>query len=358
MSLLETIKDKPQPDFQKMRKVLLRQGIPDRIPFVELYLDVPVMEALLGEKFPDPDDRKHYQEYAQKLVKVWYHLGYDYVSVAVKLPLPTRQNVIEDTAMAGRERKWVDESRGKIENRQDFDRYPWPSPADIDYLLIERVTEVLPEGMKIIGTTGGILEWVMWVMGFAPFALALIEDPDLIQEMFNRVGELTVSVHQNLAGRDAVGALWLGDDMGYKQATMISPQHLRKYVFPWQKKLAEIAHIHNKPFLLHSCGNLEEIMEDLIDYVRIDARHSFEDAITPVTEAKARYGHRIAILGGVDIDVLVRSSEDRLRPYVRHILEECAPGGGYALGSGNSVANYIPVKNYLIMLDEGRKFSL
>lgn len=33
------------------------------------------------------------------------------------------------------------------------------------------------------------------------------------------------------------------------------------------------------------------------------------------------------------------------------------PGGRYALGSGNSVANYVPVQNYLAMLDEGYHWS-
>ena len=37
----------------------------------------------------------------------------------------------------------------------------------------------------------------------------------------------------------------------------------------------------------------------------------------------------------------------------RRILEACMPGGGYALGSGNSVANYVKVENFLAMLDEG-----
>lgn len=107
-------------------------------------------------------------------------------------------------------------------------------------------------------------------------------------------------------------------------------------------------------FLLHSCGNLREIMDDLIDEVGIDAKHSFEDGIQPVTEAKRLYGDRVALLGGIDVDYLCRSSEEEVRAYTRRVIEVCAPGGGWALGTGNSVANYIPVKNYLAMLDEGR----
>ena len=96
-------------------------------------------------------------------------------------------------------------------------------------------------------------------------------------------------------------------------------------------------------------------MDDLIDWVGIDAKHSFEDVIMPAAEAKRRYGDRIAILGGVDVDYLSRHSVDEVRAYTRKVIEECAPGGGWALGTGNSVPNYVPVENYLAMLDEGRK---
>ena len=72
-----------------------------------------------------------------------------------------------------------------------------------------------------------------------------------------------------------------------KNATMIfRPIYWRKYVFPWQKRVVEAVHKAGKPFVLHSCGQLEAVMEDLINDVKIDAKHSFEDVILPVTEAK------------------------------------------------------------------------
>ncbi len=48
--------------------------------------------------------------------------------------------------------------------------------------------------------------------------------------------------------------------------------------------------------------------------------------------------------------------EQEIRSRVRQTLDECMTGGGYCLGSGNSIANYIPVDNYLVMLDEGRRY--
>ncbi len=97
-------------------------------------------------------------------------------------------------------------------------------------------------------------------------------------------------------------------------------------------------------------------MDDLVGAVRIDGRHSYEDAILPVVEAKRRYGDRISIIGGIDMDFLCRAGESEVRRRVRDTLEACARGGGYCLGTGNTVANYLPVENYLAMLDEGRRY--
>jgi uroporphyrinogen decarboxylase len=98
-------------------------------------------------------------------------------------------------------------------------------------------------------------------------------------------------------------------------------------------------------------------MDDLIDDVGMDAKHSFEDTILSVTDAKIKYGDRIALLGGIDVDFLCRADEEQVRQRVRETLDACFPGGGYCLGSGNSVANYIPLDNYLAMLDEGRRYT-
>ena len=95
----------------------------------------------------------------------------------------------------------------------------------------------------------------------------------------------------------------------------------------------------------------------MIEDVKIDAIHSFEDTIENVTDTKREYGNRLAILGGIDVDFLCRNDSAAIRERVRAILDVCQPGGGYALGTGNTVANYIPLDNYLAMLDEGRMWK-
>jgi uroporphyrinogen decarboxylase len=111
-------------------------------------------------------------------------------------------------------------------------------------------------------------------------------------------------------------------------------------------------HANGRRYYLHSCGEVSAIMEDLIRDVRIDGKHSFQDTILPIAKAKALYGDRIALLGGVDIHKLSTLEPAALRAYVRGVIDACSPGGRFAVGSGNSIPSYIPVESYLTMLDE------
>ncbi len=347
---------RPGPDFSRFLKVLRRQGEPDRLPFSELYHDYEIMAAIQGPPRCPPEDL---EGWAAWRVRFWRDHGYDYVTQGTGPGFPRTGLVAPDTAPLSRgERGWVNEERGPIASWEDFERYLWPRVSDEDFRPLEAMAKHLPEGMKIVPMIpGGPLENITFLMGYQTFVYALADDPALVAAIAQRVGDTLIEIVRRTVTMEAVGAQWLNDDLGFRSGPLASPGVLRKYVFPYQERICEIAHAAGKPVLLHSCGNLRVIMDELIDQVGIDARHSFEHVIEPVWEAKRAWGNRIALLGGVDMHVLASGTEEEVRAYTRRCIEECAPGGGWALGSGNSVANYIPVPNFLAMLDEGWKLG-
>ncbi len=351
------------PDFGRLLRVLRREGEPDRVPLVELFHDVEIMEAILGEPLPPAgphSDRHEVDAFAQATVRFWHGLGYDYVCWG---PSARRQFGAAAATAAATEgtiaasRSWQVEEGAVVRDRSDLASFRWPRPEDWDLRMLDALAKHLPDGMKIIPRSSGVFENVTSLVGTARFCTAVIDDPEFVEDVCAGIGASLLGLHRQYLAHPAVGAAWLGDDMGYRSGTMISPNHLRRHIFPWQRKLAEAAHAAGKPFLLHSCGDLAGIMDDLIDDVGIDAKHSFEDAILPVTRAKKRYGARIAILGGIDVDLLARGTPEQIRARTREVLDICAPGGGYGLGSGNSVANYIPVPNYLAMIEAAGEWN-
>ena len=90
-------------------------------------------------------------------------------------------------------------------------------------------------------------------------------------------------------------------------------------------------------------------MEDIICDMKFDGKHSYEDNIISAEEAYRRWGGRIAILGGIDVDFLIRSECGVITERCRKMLELAQEKGGYALGSGNSIPEYIPNEKYFAM---------
>ena len=354
----------PQPDIEQLVAVITGKRQPDRVHFAELFLDNETMQVIsekhLGRPWVTPDyaDRASFLPYFDNVIECWYRLGYDYVWAGGwnELLFRGKYRMGNDTAeRAKSNRIWMEESEGIIASWEDFDTYPWPDVKNVSLAGYEYASQRLPEGMGMFVCFGqGTLENVMNVLvGLEPLSYMLYEQPDLVEAIFNKVGETLYAMSERVIGLPKLAGFFQGDDMGYQSATLISPDHIRKYVLPWHKKIAALAHDNNLIYMLHSCGNLDEIMEDLINDVQIDAKHSFQDKILPVGDFKRTYGDRIGVLGGVDIDKLCRKPEQEIRILVRSILDQCMPGGRYALGTGNSVANYIPLENYLAILDEG-----
>lgn len=354
--------DPPSPDFAAFAAVLRGERAPARVHLVELSMDGAIMRALNERFFHDEwvewaggfEVTPPEAVYAQT-VRLYWRLGYDCAPVWATWPGHPRPDyrVTEDG-----QRSWTEEGAGLIGSWEDFERFPWDT-LHADTRQVDYAARHLPDGMKLTVNTTLFEHVFEYLLGLEGLAYLLYDAPDLVDAVFQRWGEKVYAFYEATIGHEAVGAIFHADDMGFKTGTLIAPRDLRRLVLPWHKRFAALAHEHGKLFCLHSDGNLYRsgLIDDLIDDVGIDGFHAFEENIMPVTRFKATYGARVATLGGVDIDRLVRLDEAALRQYIRDIIGQCMIDGRYAFGTGNTVANYVPLDHYLIMLEEARRAS-
>ncbi|MCX7804627.1 MAG: hypothetical protein N3A38_05490 [Planctomycetota bacterium] len=351
-----------KPDWEAFIANIRRQGTPKRVHFIELFLDVEVQDAICERYGVDAGlDRNDPFFNLRRKVAIQRFLGYDYIRICpAGMDMPTKVCVAPDTAELSRAsgRKFMEEHKGPITCWAEFHAYPWPDPAKADMSELEWCEKNLPDDMcVIVSGVAHYAEYLSWLMGYETLCYALTDQRDLVRAIADRLTEIYRVLIPRMLQFKRVKALWGSDDMGYRGGTLMHPKDMREFVLPGHRMAGRMAHEAGMPYLLHSCGNLKAIMEDLIEDVGIDAKHSFEDTIESVIEAKGTYGRRISLLGGIDVDFMCRSDAQAVRERVRKTLDACMPGGGYCLGSGNSVANYIPLDNYLAMLDEGRRFG-
>jgi len=342
-----------KPDYRHIAAAATNKR-PSRPPIYEHFISPKIMEQILDERFAEliEGNQADLEQFFKQYCRFFKEMGYDTISFEVCIT-----SILPDGGAI------VGGKQGPIQSRADFEAYPWDDLSRCYWETADRQFEMLrkclPDGMKAIGGVGnGVFETSEDLVGLEYLAYMRVDDPQLFADLYRRIGELMVDIWSRFlriyAGDFAVCRF--GDDLGFKTATLLSPDDIRKNIIPQYKRVIELVHSFDKPFLLHCCGNVFTVMDDLIETAEIDAKHSNEDVIAPFSTWVDKYGNRIGNFGGIDVDVLCRNDADEIKSYTREVIDYCDGHGGVAFGSGNSIPDYVPVERYLAMVNAVREY--
>lgn len=337
------------PSINAFLKTLRREKV-NYIPLAELGVHPKIKELFLAKKIEGLKDE----------VDFWYKAGYDYIKLQpkadfnpMKIGLDNNVSYNDDGTIF---RKWASESNGVISNFDDFEKYTFPTTSDFEYTNFEKVKSLLPDGMGVIGQYGDIFTMTWEMMGFESFSIALFENEDLIKNLNDKLGELVLSMFEYFAQSDVVDAIWYSDDIAYTNSLMVSPQVLDKYFFSWLKRIGDLAKRYNKPLIYHTDGILYDVLDKIIE-CGVDAIHPIEPKAMNIADVKQRYGNKLCLIGNIDVDLLSRGSTDEIRNNVYKNVEEAGYDGGYCVGSGNSIPEYVKLENYMAMIETVKEIN-
>lgn len=360
-----------KPDFERFRRALTSNE-PGPVTVGDIFADFETVGNFLREPIfdylrvaEDPNIKINLSDilggykFVGQAIRFCCLAGWDYVFGHSIIPFKGMRVMMAgntSSEVKDGKRGWLNDNRGPIMSWDDFERYPWPRDIAAINAMSRTLAKRVPDGMKVMVIPGGVFEWTTWLMGLVPFSYALADQPDLVDAVIDKVTGLIKRVVKDIMREPNVGGVFMGDDLGFFSGTFVSPKILRQKFLPRTREIVDLTHRAGGIFVLHTCGNMYAVMDDIVA-MGVDAKHSFEDKIMPVEEVHARWGDRIGIIGGVDMDTLAKGTEAEVRKRTREILDKCATRGRYVLGTGNSVANYLPLRNYLALLDEGRKWN-
>jgi uroporphyrinogen decarboxylase len=348
-----------EPDYRNIVDAA-RNKRPARLPLYEHKINVLFMEKALGKPFainvdlidkPQKGNDSDLCEFFRQYCEFFRQMTYDTVSFEFNITriLPDAGALLKGGA-------------GPIQNRSDFDNYPWDELPERYWQVADKLFDILaqslPEGMKAVGGIGnGVFELTQDLVGFEYLRYMLADDPKLFADLHRKIGDLMFSLWSRFLQKYSRYFVLcrFGDDLGFKTGTLIPPQTIISYIIPQYRRVIQLVHKAGLPFLLHSCGCIFDVMKPIIE-AGIDAKHSNEDAVAPYETWIKNYGGKIGLFGGIDVDRLCQSKPDEIYQYVMDAGTRFRKQAkGYALGSGNSIPAYIPVEGYTAMIRAAQK---
>ncbi len=98
-------------------------------------------------------------------------------------------------------------------------------------------------------------------------------------------------------------------------------------------------------------------MFDKIIECGVDAIHPIEPKAMNIADVKQRYGNKLCLIGNIDVDLLSRGTVNDIRKNVIKNIEEVGKDGGYCVGSGNSIPEYVKLENYIAMIEAVKEIN-
>ncbi|MCX5818625.1 MAG: cobalamin-dependent protein [Deltaproteobacteria bacterium] len=343
-----------KPNFERYMTALHCEE-PDRVPQGDWHVDQRPKEAFLGRPVKTLQDH----------VDFWHNAGFDYVASSSGILEPVRAP--EGMTVKGEgvhteygdkvSREWAHTHEGVLTNWEKFEKHNWPKVDDFDLSKWDAFEKILPKGMKAILLLGKIYTTTWMYMGAETFFNALESDEELVAQIFDKIGEIQYQTFLRVIDHPCIGAVINPDDIAFNTGLLVNPKYLRKYVFPWYKKMGKICREKGIGFIFHSDGDCTEAMDDLIDC----GFHGF-NPIQPnamnIVEVKKKWGKKLCLIGNLNLDsTLTLGTPEDVRAEVYERIRTIAPGGGYMVASSNSITDYVPVANMRALLDATYEFG-
>ncbi|MCC8181176.1 MAG: uroporphyrinogen decarboxylase, partial [Planctomycetes bacterium] len=230
---------------------------------------------------------------------------------------------------------------------------------DINVELAESVCRKLEadsERFTMFSITMGFFERAWSLMGMEDALVGMAMDDDDIRAVFDGILEHHLKL-LDIALPHTFDALYFGDDWGQQQGLIMGPVLWRKYIKPAVARIFAKAKAAGKYIVLHSCGDLREIMGDLVE-IGVDVYNTVQPEIYDLKKLKQEFGRDLTFYGGISTQqFLPTATREETKRMAMDVIKTMAPGGGYILSPTHSVTPDIPVDNILAIVEAGKEYN-
>lgn len=332
----------------------IRHQKTDKVPKGEVYIQPKVSNALLGKEYPL--DHQHFD----RDVAVRKLLNMDVVNVGDwpeweigKTPdgLSIVQSVYGQTYIVGPETKHILEPPVDIE---DADQYVEPDISKVKGELIEKYAK--ETDFFIFAQIGGPISMLNEMFPMEDYMVYCLTNTEEMYKISEKVIAYEIKKAKLFIDKGA-DAILIADDMAFNTGVFLPPYIMEENVYPFYKKMIkEIKAYKDVPIFLHSDGNLNSVMDDIVE-CGFDGLQSLQpSAGMDIQEIKSKYGDKLCLWGNIDLDyIMCFGSTEEVKADVRKTIDIASPGGGFILSTCNTMVDIIPTANIFAMMEEAER---
>jgi uroporphyrinogen decarboxylase len=175
-------------------------------------------------------------------------------------------------------------------------------------------------------------------------------NPDFVRELFDRITEYNVAQIRKAASYD-IDAVVFGDDWGQQHGLQMGSDIWHEFIYPALRRMYSAVHDAGKYVLIHSCGDVDELFDDLV-CIGVNCFNPFQPEVMDVVSLVKKYRGRLAFHGGLSTQrTLPFGTKDDVRRETQKLIE-LGGKGGFILSPAHAVKGDVPLQNMVAFIDQ------
>ena len=193
--------------------------------------------------------------------------------------------------------------------------------------------------------------------GIENFLADLGGNQEFARRMLNHIIDKNMVMLENIVTFDAIDGILLGSDWGSQQALLMSPDCWHEFIAPGEQKEYDLIKSTGKDVWIHSCGNIEAIIGDLIE-MGVDVLNPVQPECMDIRHLKEAYGDRLTFWGGISTQqTLPYGTPEDVAAEVADVVDLMSTNGGYITSPAQEIQNDVPLDNMLALIEAAKRFG-
>lgn len=254
--------------------------------------------------------------------------------------------------------KWnrsIDKDIGVIKEyilkEPEMGNYRFPEP-ELDYVdeITVKMMEINKDSYKFGKIGFSLFERAWSLRGFENFLADLAGEEKFVCELFENILDYNMKIIDR-ALKYPIDGFFVGDDYGQQRGLLMSPATWRRLIKPCLAKMFEKVKLSGRTVALHSCGDLSDILGDLID-IGLDIYQTVQPEIYGLKEIKNRFGAYLTFWGGISTQkTLPYATPEEIKKITAETIKILGKNGGYIAAPTHQIPADVPVENVIALAE-------
>jgi uroporphyrinogen decarboxylase len=252
----------------------------------------------------------------------------------------------------------VDKDIGIVEGcvlpEPSLKNYTFPNPLDPRFFdtIPDRIA-ASPDRYRVFQIGFSLYERAWTMRGMEALMIDFYDNPDFVLDLFNAIADYNIAQVREAVKYD-IDAVYFGDDWGQQRGLQMGPRMWRKLIYPVLKRMYAEVHAAGKKVFIHSCGDVDELFEDLIG-IGLNCFNPFQPEVMDVYSLLPQYRGRLTFHGGLSTQkTLPYGTVEDVRCESRRLLD-LGTAGSYIFAPAHDVEGDVPLENLLAFIEEAQE---